>query len=156
MSYSMKQIADITNVSKQTVYRYIKKNHIEPETIGANNVQMFSSEVLSKIQQEYSSSTSSNKTTNSSSDTNAQLEALQKQLDVKDEQIAELHRLLDQQQRLNLSTANLLEQSTNKPQSTNSDPQEHSESSQGHSSNSEDSENLHPTKKRHWWDRLTK
>lgn len=141
MSYSMKQIADITNVSKQTVYRYIKKNHIEPETVGANNVQMFSSEVLSEIQQEYSSSTSSNKTTNSSSDTNAQLEALQKQLDVKDEQIAELHRLLDQQQRLNLSTANLLEQS---------------ESSQGHSSNSENSENLHPTKKRHWWDRFTK
>lgn len=116
MEYTLKQLASLTGVTKQTCWRYVKKHNIDPMRTLENGAQVYSEETLQKLQKEYNSDITNKKNNNSSN----VIEALQQQLAVKDEQIKELHRLLDQQQQLNLNTSRLLE---NKAQESHAEPQ---------------------------------
>lgn len=117
MEYTLKQLADITGVTKQTCWRYVKKHDIKPIKTLDNGAQVYPAETLQALQKEYNSDTTEKKDNNNSN----VIEVLQQQLAVKDDQIKELHRLLDQQQQLNLNTSRLLENKTNE---SHTEPQE--------------------------------
>ncbi|HBG91067.1 MAG TPA: hypothetical protein DDW47_03110 [Lactobacillus acetotolerans] len=118
MEYTLKQLADLTGVTKQTCWRYVKKHNIEPIKKLDNGAQVYPEEALQQLQKEYNSNTTDKKDYNNSS----VIEVLQQQLAVKDDQIKELHRLLDQQQQLNLNTSHLLE---DKRHESHTEPQDH-------------------------------
>lgn len=89
-----KQIADELNVSKQKVYRYIKRHNIEPAR-QENGVMYFddASEYLIKQGFEAHRSTSQNTSseTRQSVSSDALLDLLQNELQAKDKQIEELN-----------------------------------------------------------------
>lgn len=108
---STKQIADRLNVQKQRVYRCIKLNHIKEahtETVKGNTVLMYDKQAVEQIESILKDNTSTSREAHKETVNNTLNEAVLKQLDIlneqlkaKDQQIENLHRLLDQEQRLN-------------------------------------------------------
>lgn len=115
--YSTKQIADVLNVSKQRVYRCIKANHISEahrEVVKGNTVLMYDTTAFMQIKDILSPDSVSDETHHEvhqeavyDTPNEAMIEALLKQLEIKDHQIAELnerlaeaHKALDQAQHL--------------------------------------------------------
>ncbi|MDK1727320.1 helix-turn-helix domain-containing protein [Dellaglioa algida] len=98
--YSIAELAEITGVNKQQVYRFIKKNHIKT-TSKVNQKLLFDDVVKSTIMSAFSDNSTS-KTTLSDTVNDVVLN----QLNIKDQEIARLHTILDQQQKLTLQTNN--------------------------------------------------
>ena len=96
--YSIAELAEITGVNKQQVYRFIKKNHIKT-TSKVNQKLLFDDVVKSTIMSAFSDNSTS-KTTLSDTVNDVVLN----QLNIKDQEIARLHTILDQQQKLTLQT----------------------------------------------------
>ena len=109
--YSMKDMAEKLNVSKQRVYRCIKKHCIEEahsEIVNGNTVLMYDNSAFLKVSELLGNgSSASNETHEAHHETHREAvnesmyEALLKQLEVKDKQIEQLQKALDQAQRLN-------------------------------------------------------
>lgn len=116
MGYTLKELSELTGVSKQTCWRYVKKHEISPIKKLDNGANVYPEKVFYDISQEYNSYT----TSKTSGDETVTIEILQQQLDVKDQQIEKLQQLLDQQQQLNLNTSRLLE---NKAKESHAKPQ---------------------------------
>lgn len=114
MAKTIKQIADELNVNKQRVYRYIKKNHIT-EAHQKNGVMYYDENAQKQIisyfkRVELENITSEKSLASASFDVILkQSEMLKNELEAKNEQIAQLQKLLDQQQQLNAMTAQKLE-----------------------------------------------
>lgn len=114
MAKTIKQIADELNVNKQRVYRYIKKNHIT-EAHQKNGVMYYDENAQKQITSyfrrvELENITSEKSLASASFDVILkQSEMLKNELEAKNEQIAQLQKLLDQQQQLNAMTAQKLE-----------------------------------------------
>jgi predicted DNA-binding protein YlxM (UPF0122 family) len=112
--FSIKEIADSLGVSKQKVYRCIKSNQINEaiiETVKGNNVLKYDKQAVERIKQLLGGSTANdNNASNASNEAHndTSIEALLKQLEIKDKQIealnerlAEANKILEQQQKLN-------------------------------------------------------
>lgn len=109
--FSIKQIADHIGTTKQRVYRCIKKNCIKEahsETVNGNTVLMYDKAAFTRICDILNTGSSASKETHEAHqeahrDTvnEALYEALLKQLEVKDQQIEQLQKALDQAQKLN-------------------------------------------------------
>lgn len=108
---SIKQIAEQLKTTKQRVYRCIKKNCIKEshnETVNGNTVLMYDNAAFTRISELLNSGSSTSKQTHEAYQevhhdavNEALYEALLKQLEVKDQQIEQLQKALDQAQRLN-------------------------------------------------------
>lgn len=109
--YSTKDIAKKLGTTKQRVYRCIKKNCIKEahsEVVNGNTVLMYDNDAFTMISSILVSGNSASSETHEAhqethTDTlnEALYEALLKQLEVKDQQIEQLQKALDQAQRLN-------------------------------------------------------
>ncbi len=105
--YNQAEIADITGLSKATVSRYLRKNHV-PETI-RNNAKLYPETVLKQIQKDQKPH--KNKQNQHPSTIQLLLEqisqlknentTLKEQLKIKDKQIETLSTLTSQAQQLN-------------------------------------------------------
>ena len=122
MSYkTMKQMADELHVSKQQVYRFIKKHEIEA-AYQENGTLFFddASEFLVKqgfeaeikaFDDEKTEETHQKQNENTSNSLlETMLETLKNELEAKNKQIESLQNLLDQEQKLHLKTKNQLQQ----------------------------------------------
>jgi DNA-binding MurR/RpiR family transcriptional regulator len=110
MSKTIRELADQLGVSKQSVYRFIKKNRISEahhEAHHRSGVMYYDDTVESLLLQHFSKTdriseahheAHQNRITDTVSDT------LLKQLEIKDKQIEELSRALDQEQQLHAAT----------------------------------------------------
>lgn len=116
----MREMADNLKLSKQQVYRFLKKENIS-EIRTKGNKKLYNAQTFQKISKYFENEPRRDKDKrNASSDSKENsnghitieslkllqqtLQNAQKQLSIKDNQINDLHRLLDQQQQLNLST----------------------------------------------------
>lgn len=106
--YTTKEMADLLGVSKQRVYRYIKANHISEarqETVKGNTVMIYDSTVFERIKDSLKANNASDdvhREAHQETPLEVAYEALVKQLEVKDKQISELQKALDQEQQLHL------------------------------------------------------
>lgn len=114
--YSIKQIADSLNVSKQRVYRCIKANHINEvhrDIVKGNTVMMYDKACVDRIKELLNTSGETHHETHQESHSNTVndtlYDTLVKQLEIKDNQIKELNerlkevnRSLQQEQQLHL------------------------------------------------------
>ena len=103
---TLKQIADEIGIEKQKVYRFVKKHCIN-EAHQKNGVMYYDEVAESRIKQgflyeEVHQESASNEVVFDV--LLKQFEALQKELDIKNEQIANLQKLLDQEQQLRMVT----------------------------------------------------
>lgn len=108
---SIKQIAARLGTTKQRVYRCIKKNCINEahsETVNGNTVLMYDNAAFTRICELLKTDSSTSKETHEAHQeahhntaNEALYEALLKQLEVKDQQIEQLQKALDQAQKLN-------------------------------------------------------
>lgn len=105
--YSQTEIAELTGLSKATVSRYLRKNHV-PETI-ENNAKLYPETVLKQIQKDQKPKKSKNNQHPSTiqllldqiSQLKAENATLKEQLKIKDDQIKTLSTLTSQAQQLN-------------------------------------------------------
>lgn len=110
--YSIKQIADSLNISKQRVYRCIKSNHIKEvhsDTVKGNTVLMYDKASIDRIKQLLGVSDEVHHDTVDDTVNDTLYDTLLKQLEIKDNQIKELNerlkesqKALDQEQQLHL------------------------------------------------------
>lgn len=85
---TIKQIADEMGLPKQTVYRYIRK-HCVNEALQKQGTKYYDEVAEQTIVQGLSTSTASNEVPRSASLDTVAFDVLQKQLEIKDRQIAE-------------------------------------------------------------------
>lgn len=115
MNKTIKQIADELQIDKQKVYRYIKSNHINEalrEAHQKNNVKYYDEAAQMQIKKAFAAkSTSKRSTSKSTSKVHHEalnealldtIDMLKNELKTKNEQIENLHTLLDQEQKLRL------------------------------------------------------
>jgi predicted DNA-binding transcriptional regulator YafY len=106
-----KQIADELGVSKQQVYRYIKKHNIK-EARQENGTMYYDDAAEHLITQGFSEKTKSSETEQKHT-TDTALETvilmLRKELEAKDRQIEALQKALDQEQQLHAATMKQIE-----------------------------------------------
>lgn len=115
MNKTIKQIADELNVDKQKVYRFIKSHHINEalrEAHQKNNVKYYDEAAQTQIRKAFETkSTSKRSTSKSTSKVHHEtlnealldtIDMLKNELKTKNEQIENLHTLLDQEQKLRL------------------------------------------------------
>lgn len=131
--FSMRDMGTELDIPKSTLYKWLRDNNKKPAKVGKGGVQLYNEDVYFSVKEAFSKQSSRNTNhgidepkvgTETLIDTlrqqnkqlDKQLESLKEQLNVKDEQIKELHRLLDQQQQLNLNTSRLLEHQANESQ----------------------------------------
>ena len=108
---SIKQIADQLGTTKQRVYRCIKKHCIKEahsETVNGNTVFVYDNAAFTRISEILNNDSSTSNETHEAHHevlqetlNEALFEALLKQLEVKDQQIEQLQKALDQAQKLN-------------------------------------------------------
>lgn len=104
--YSTKQMADMLGIPKQRVYRYIKANHISEvhrETVKGNTVLMYQHDDFLRIKAALSGDSVSSEVHNEphhEAVNKALYEAVLKQLEIKDQQIAELNERLKEANKL--------------------------------------------------------
>ncbi|MCM1525460.1 MAG: helix-turn-helix domain-containing protein [Ruminococcus sp.] len=98
MSKTIKQIADELGIPKQRVYRYIKSNHIS-EAHQERGVMYYDDVAETAIKSAFSKNATSNEAhQNRINDTafEAVIDTLKRQLEVKDKQIEQLQRTVEQ------------------------------------------------------------
>lgn len=103
---TLKQISDELGIDKQKVYRFVKKNHIN-EAHQKNGVMYYDDVAESKIKQGFFQKEVHQESASSEAVIDVllkQSETLQKELDIKNQQIANLQKLLDQEQQLHAMT----------------------------------------------------
>lgn len=124
MKKTIKQLSDEIGVDKQKVYRYIKKNHIN-EAHQENGMMYYDEAVQTQIKQAFSQNevhheAHQNHINEAVIDTLLkQSEILKNELEAKNRQIAEMQKLLDQEQQLRMAEHQrvlLLEQQEKEPQ----------------------------------------
>ena len=139
---STKQIADKLNLPKQKVYRCIKLNHIKEahtDTVKGNTVLMYDKQAVEQIESilQGGASTSSEAHQKAVHDTVnetvlKQLDILNEQLKIKDKQIENLQKLLDQEQQLNaMNQQKILALETKLEEPNEVDPKESDEQQKG-------------------------
>lgn len=118
---TIRQIADIAGVSKVTMYRFITDNSFH-ETLVKRNAKMYDETTVALIikafnERSVSSVSETDETLEADKNNTIALDLLkdqvkeqQKQLSEKDEQIRQIHKLLDQQQQLSLQDKNLIQE----------------------------------------------
>ncbi|WP_283595767.1 MULTISPECIES: hypothetical protein [Bacillota] len=115
--YTMQKMADILKVNKTTVYRYLKKEHIDPATV-ISNTNYYDATVLKQLKKHFN--VSNNKESHSESSHELLIETMQQQitslqeelsteksrndkaLEAKDKQIEELNNRLRESHQLQL------------------------------------------------------
>ena len=98
MSKTIKQIADELGVPKQRVYRYIKSNHIN-ETHQENGVMYYDDVAETAIKQAFSQNNTTSKEAHKAHQNHINdtvIDVLKNQLEVKDKQIEQLQRTVEQ------------------------------------------------------------
>lgn len=122
--FNMRQIAELAGVSKMTVYRYIKSENIT-ETSQDGKTLLFNDTTKSRIVGAFKSK---DDITDDTEIKTAQIELyeqlikskdeqigqLLKEIDIKNNQIEQLTKLMDQQQQLNLATQKQIGTTANK------------------------------------------
>jgi predicted DNA-binding transcriptional regulator YafY len=123
MAKTTKQIADEMGVSKQKVYRYIKKNCI-CEAHQENGVMYYDETAETLIKQGFSENEAHHEAHHEAHQNHineAVIELLRNELQAKNEQIGKLQKLLDQEQQLRMVSEQkllLLEEKQEEPEST--------------------------------------
>ena len=121
---TIREIANELGVSKQRVYRFVKSNHISEahhDVHQTTSTKYYDDVAIDLIKRGFSKETVSDElhheahhdvhqTTSSDTVSDTVVEALLKQLEKQSEQIDSLHKLLDQQQQLQLHTQRQLDQ----------------------------------------------
>lgn len=106
--YTSQEMADKLGVSRSTIYRFLKSNDLSPAKIDGR-VKLYSHDTLKKAQQTLLLPSTLKRQSLADAkqfdQLQKQLELINEQLREKDRQIAELHQLIDHQQKLTL-TAN--------------------------------------------------
>lgn len=105
MTKSIKEVADIMGCSVQAVYNRLEKD-FKPYLKIENGKKRLDEKILKYINKENYSSEFSNELKQVLNILEKQNEQLQKELEVKNSQISEMQRLLDQQQQLQLQQQN--------------------------------------------------
>ena len=106
MEKTLKEIADDLKIDKQKIYRFVKKNHIN-EVYQKRSVMYYDEVAQTLIKTAFADKDYINKSHHNRNDDVVndaflkQLELLRNQLSEKDRQIAELHKIIDQEQQLN-------------------------------------------------------
>ena len=121
MNKTIKEIADELQIDKQKVYRYIKANHINEvlrEAHQKNNVKYYDEAAQTQIRKAFETkSTSKRSTSKSTSKVHHEtlnealldtIDMLKNELKTKNEQIENLHTLLDQEQKLRLVAEDMI------------------------------------------------
>lgn len=104
MGKTIKQIADDLKIDKQRVYRFIKKNNIN-EAYQENGTMYYDETAQILIKQGFTENKTHQDThqdVHNDTINKTVIDALMKQLDVKDAQIAELQRRLAAEQQINI------------------------------------------------------
>lgn len=106
---TIKEMADALGISKQTAYRWIRKNHIK-EALQNGQVKQYDEAVFNRMKSELLADTVSDEalhephqTTSGSGEMkqfDADVKWYREQLEAKDKQIQELHQLLNQSQQM--------------------------------------------------------
>ena len=105
MEMTTKEIADELKIDKQKVYRYIKKNCIN-EALQKNGVKYYDEAVQTQIKQAFLESKALHEAHHEAHQNHineAVIDVLKSQLEAKDRQIAEMQKLLDQEQQLRMA-----------------------------------------------------
>lgn len=125
---SVKEIEKLTGINKQKIYRIIRKNGLKPQK-KIDGTNYFSDNILGFFEKEneVKSETKTEKVKCHNADKingfidfqliqelKQEVKQLQKQIEVKDNQIENLSRLLDQQQKLSLADKKHIENHSNK------------------------------------------
>lgn len=109
--YTSQELADGVGVSRSTIYRFLKVNHIEPVKVKGRS-KLYDKQTFKRAQQELLLPTNQKQAPSLSAkhldQLQQQLELINEQLREKDRQIAELHQLIDHQQKLTLSATKQL------------------------------------------------
>ena len=110
--YTTQELADSIGVSRSTIYRFLKVNQIQPVEINGRS-KLYSKDTLKQARRELLLPSTNKKTTLATEakhldQLQQQLELIHEQLREKDRQIAELHQLIDHQQKLTLSATKQL------------------------------------------------
>ena len=121
MEKTIKQIADDLQVDKQKVYRYIKANHINDvhhEALQKGKTKYYDEVAQTQIRKAFETkSTSKRSTSKSTSKVHHEalnealldtIDMLKNELKTKNEQIENLHTLLDQEQKLRLVAEDMI------------------------------------------------
>ena len=101
--YTMQQIADLAGVSRTTVFRYIDKNGIRPYKQELNRKQ-YNEQQKDEIVAAISPAAGEEKDQEFTQQEMEIFDLMKNQLAAKDEQIAQLQKLVDQQQQLQIKT----------------------------------------------------
>lgn len=110
--YTTQELADNISVSRSTIYRFLKVNQIQPVEINGRS-KLYSKDTLKQARRELLLPSTNKKTILATEakhldQLQQQLELINEQLREKDRQIAELHQLIDHQQKLTLSATKQL------------------------------------------------
>lgn len=117
--YTMQEMADVLGVNKTSIYRYLKENKIVPVD-KSNTPFLYSATAFNKLKKHFNPSNDRDKVINNDdsiaiatlrqqvselqSEIKAEKQRADKELEAKDNQIAALHKLMDQNQQLLLNT----------------------------------------------------
>ena len=154
-------MADAVNVSLSRMYRYIEKNKIEPVN-KSEKTKKYSEDAQSAIFQyftgtddihiknnskENANSENTDKTTENTTE-NELIELLKQEITNKNNEITTLHRLLDQQQQLDLANTKLISKyrDDDKRENANSDNQYYQDSSKSENNTKDDKQ-----QSKSWW-----
>lgn len=154
-------MADAVNVSLSRMYRYIEKNKIEPVN-KSEKTKKYSEDAQSAIFQyftgtddihiknnskENANNENTDKTTANTTE-NELIELLKQEINNKNNEITTLHRLLDQQQQLDLANTKLISKyrDDDKKENENSDNQYSHDSSKSENNTKDDKQ-----KSKSWW-----
>lgn len=161
MERTVKEMADAVNVSLSRMYRYIEKNKIEPVN-KSEKTKKYSEDAQSAIFQyftgnddihiknsskENANSENNDKTTANTTE-NELIELLKQEITNKNNEITTLHRLLDQQQQLDLANTKLISKyrDDDKKENENSDNQYSHDSSKSENNTKDDKQ-----ESKSWW-----
>lgn len=161
MERTVKEMADAVNVSLSRMYRYIEKNKIEPVN-KSEKTKKYSEDAQSAIFQyftgnndihikndskENANSENTDKTTANTTE-NELIELLKQEITNKNNEITTLHRLLDQQQQLDLANTKLISKyrDDDKRENANSDNQYYQDSGKSENNTKDDKQ-----QSKSWW-----
>lgn len=148
MAYTIKELADKFNVSKQAIRKQLEgelvSKHVTKKAINGVTTKVIDETGYELLRKHYEQVTNDSK----QGETNVDIVSLLKeQLETKDKQIDKLQNMLDQAQRLQLVAENKVKQietSTNDQETSDPEPVQEADPV----------ENNQPKKKLHWWQRL--
>lgn len=155
MNRTVKEMAADINISLNRVYRYIKNNNIEPVN-KTSKTKIYNEDAQNLIYQHFTGNedihinakrkqSENNENKNDNNENTQMVKLLEKELDNKNREIATLHKLLDQQQQLNLTNSKLLDHFNENKNDNNGNKDI------GVIGKSENTDNKKGVKKPSWW-----